>query len=276
MAYTAIPAAAAAGGGITTITSSGATVTITNPTGPTTNLEVAGTTYTFSTGLTNAAGTVTNDYGTGKSGGLTVFGDTLTTGNLTLRPNAADTTTGRVIVSGLGLQLPVGSTTNTAVDFGTTGTGLRGSSTSVQIVIAGADILDVRAAGGVSMLSNTAGNGFLMNGSGQVGMTYDGASGLRLVTGGSSLTRIAISSAGAITFSAASTIGVFGAAAVGQQVVGANVNNVAASGTTGQFDDFTNGTVYATDYAALHATVYQLTRSVAQHSVAFRNLGFGA
>lgn len=82
---------------------------------------------------------------------------------------------------------------------------------------------------------------------------------------------------GALTYKIASTValGFFGATPVAQQTVGANVNNVAASGTTGQFDDFTNGTVYATDYAALHATVYQLTRSVAQHTVALRNLGFG-
>jgi hypothetical protein len=70
--------------------------------------------------------------------------------------------------------------------------------------------------------------------------------------------------------------GFFGAAAVAQPTVGANVNNVAASGTTGQFDDFTNGTVYATDYANLHATIYQLTRSVAQITVGLRALGLGA
>lgn len=69
--------------------------------------------------------------------------------------------------------------------------------------------------------------------------------------------------------------GFFGANPVVQQTVGANVNNVASSGTTGQFDDFTNGTVYATDYASLHNTVYQLTRSVAQLTVAIRNIGIG-
>ena len=73
----------------------------------------------------------------------------------------------------------------------------------------------------------------------------------------------------------AGNVAFFNATPVGQQTVGANVNNVAASGTTGQFDDFTNGTVYATDYAALHATIYQLTRSVAQHTAALRNLGLG-
>lgn len=71
-------------------------------------------------------------------------------------------------------------------------------------------------------------------------------------------------------------IGFFGAVPVVQPTVGANVNNVVASGTTGQFDDFTNGTVYATDYANLHATVSQLCRTATQLTVAVRALGAGA
>lgn len=71
-------------------------------------------------------------------------------------------------------------------------------------------------------------------------------------------------------------IAFFTGSAVAQQTVGANVNNVVASGTTGQFDDFTSGTVYATDYAALHATVSQLCRTVAQMTVAMRAYGLGA
>lgn len=70
--------------------------------------------------------------------------------------------------------------------------------------------------------------------------------------------------------------GFFGATAVAQPTVGANVNNVVASGTTGQFDDFTSLTVYASDAAAIHADIYQLARSVAQLTVAVRNLGLGA
>lgn len=61
-----------------------------------------------------------------------------------------------------------------------------------------------------------------------------------------------------------------------QQTIGANVNNVAASGTTGQFDDFTSLTTYATDAAAIHADIYQLARSVGQLTAAMRNYGLGA
>lgn len=70
-------------------------------------------------------------------------------------------------------------------------------------------------------------------------------------------------------------IGFLGHAAVVAQTIGANVNNIAASGTTGQFDDFTNLSVYATDAAAIHADIYQLARSVAQLTVAMRNYGLG-
>jgi hypothetical protein len=74
---------------------------------------------------------------------------------------------------------------------------------------------------------------------------------------------------------AAAGLAFFTAPAVIQQTVDANINNVASSGTTGQFDDFTNGSVYATDYAALHATIYQLTRSVTQITTVLRNYGLG-
>jgi hypothetical protein len=68
-------------------------------------------------------------------------------------------------------------------------------------------------------------------------------------------------------------LGFFSAAVVAQQTVGANVNNVVASGTTGQFDDFTDGTVYTNDYANLHATISQLCRSMKQLTDSVRNLG---
>lgn len=71
-------------------------------------------------------------------------------------------------------------------------------------------------------------------------------------------------------------IGFFGTAAVARPTVGANVNNVVASGTTGQFDDWTNLAVYATDAPAIHATVSQLCLTVAQLTVAVRALGLGA
>lgn len=86
-----------------------------------------------------------------------------------------------------------------------------------------------------------------------------------------------VSRAGVTKFVVDNTgIGFFGGSGVAQQTVGANVNSVAASGTTGQFDDFTNGAVYATDYAALHATISQLCRTVAQLTVMSRNYRLGA
>jgi hypothetical protein len=108
----------------------------------------------------------------------------------------------------------------------------------------------------------------LAGGAGNLVVSLNQASGSILLTTTSSRTlRYEITSAGLMAW--------FAATPVAQQTVGANVNNVAASGTTGQFDDFTNGTVYATDYAALHATIYQLTRTVAQMTVALRNYGLG-
>lgn len=62
--------------------------------------------YVISTGLTNTLGTLTADLSTGKSGGQTAFGGTATTESLTLRPNAADATTGKIQFFG-----PAGTTT---------------------------------------------------------------------------------------------------------------------------------------------------------------------
>lgn len=49
----------------------------------------AGTTYTFSTGLTNTAGTITNNAITGLSGGQVFTGDTVSGGNAIYRANSA-------------------------------------------------------------------------------------------------------------------------------------------------------------------------------------------
>lgn len=197
-------------------------------------------------------------------GSNSVVGDTLTTTNLTLRPNAADTTTGRAVLLGLGVQLPAGTAAAPSINFGTVGTGIYGpNSISLGLATGGVTRWSIDATSMVCA-STSATAGFYIGAA--VSLTADGAGGVNLSTG--STARIKISSGG--------NIGFFGVAAVAQQTVGANVNNVAASGTTGQFDDFTNGTVYATDYANLHATVYQLTRSVAQHTVALRNVGLGA
>ena len=70
--------------------------------------------------------------------------------------------------------------------------------------------------------------------------------------------------------------GHFGAAAVGQQTVGAITNNVTSGGTTGTIADFTDLTVYANDAAAIRNNIYQLARIEEQLTAALRNLGFGA
>lgn len=231
--------------------------------------------YTFSTGLTNTSGTITDDLATGKAGGTTAKGGTLTTQSLTLQPNAADTTTGRVSVLGLGISsLVTGTAANPNIAIGASNSGWFSptSGTWIQWSLTGTAKFYIDA-NGPDWLPATAGQGFLVGPTGTAGIVGDGASGVALWS--ASTNRIRVTSGGAITFATGTTFGAFGAAAVGQQTVGANVNNVVASGTTGQFDDFTNGTVYATDYAALHATVSQLARSVAQHTVALRNLGWG-
>ncbi len=52
------------------------------------------------------------------------------------------------------------------------------------------------------------------------------------------------------------------------------VNSVAPTGTPGACPDFTDGTVYATDYPNLHATISQLTAKVAALEAADRARGF--
>lgn len=62
---------------------------------------------------------------------------------------------------------------------------------------------------------------------------------------------------------AGSNFGIFGVAAATRQTLGGTItNNIVASGTTNQLDDFTNLSVYATDSAAIHADIYQLGRYV--------------
>lgn len=69
-------------------------------------------------------------------------------------------------------------------------------------------------------------------------------------------------------------VGFFAATPVAQQASGADLtNNVVASGTTDQIDDFTSLTVYATDAAAIHNDIYQLARKVKQINDALRKYG---
>lgn len=69
----------------------------------------AALTISAATGLIADATTLKNTLTQGVAGGQTVIGGTLTTQNITLRPNAADTTTGTVI--NLGNQFQVGAVT---------------------------------------------------------------------------------------------------------------------------------------------------------------------
>lgn len=136
MAYTAIPAAGT-GGGVTTITSTGATVTITNPTGPTVNLETTGTTYTFSSGLTNTTGTVTNDYATGKAGGQTITFGTGAGDNATY-VSTTNATKGKHIFDGR-LTTSVSGSTGSAVyqTNGGVNYGVWGDATNVGLTAGG-------------------------------------------------------------------------------------------------------------------------------------------
>lgn len=185
-------AGSAPASGITLITSTGGSVTITNPAGPTVNIEVAAAGITRLTGdvtagpgsgsqvATIAAGAVTlakmanladqtvigngsgaaaapaalalttangivatagaliNTLMIGVTGGQTIFGDTTTTGNLTLRPNKADTTTGRVIALGAGITVPLGSAAAPGLQVGPAGYGIFQTGNYVGLVSGGA------------------------------------------------------------------------------------------------------------------------------------------
>jgi hypothetical protein len=80
---------------------------------------------TFSTGLTRSTNTITADISTGKAGGQTIYGGTLTTQGLTIQPNVADATTGSVTInastactgSGTGSLINLGGLSNAGVGF---------------------------------------------------------------------------------------------------------------------------------------------------------------
>lgn len=124
----------------------------------------------------------------------------------------------------------------------------------------GSPNLYIGTAGIVIETPSAAAAALYFHGDGANSIVRTGAGGLTITTGGLTVN---------------GNVGFFNGTPVGQQVVGANVNNIVASGTTGQFDDFTSLSVYATDAAAIHADIYQLARSVAQHTVALRNTHLG-
>ncbi len=193
-------------------------------------------------------------------GGNSIYGNTTVNGNLTLA-STSNGTLGQIKTAGGLFSI---DDLHGYIKVGTSGT--LPFTTAVEIAIA-TNAIDLALAGtGTQYINRTVGTG-----AASMGFTTSGnASGFVFYPGNTTLALQMLIASGVIK------VGFFAAAPVAQQTVGANVNNVAASGTTGQFDDFTNGSVYATDYAALHATVYQLTRSVAQLTVAVRNFGLGA
>jgi hypothetical protein len=133
---------------------------------------------TFSSGLTRTTNTITSNYATGLSGGQIVYGDTLTTGNLTLRPNFADSTTGRVIASGLGIQVPDGSQAHPSIRFTTNETGFYcvACNTELAFQFAGATnshfFLDSFSANLSTQLTvgGSASAGYLINNTGNTGV----------------------------------------------------------------------------------------------------------
>ena len=70
------------------------------------------------------------------------------------------------------------------------------------------------------------------------------------------------------------TLGFFGTTPAVKQTSGENLtNNVTSGGTTGQIDDFTSLTVYATDAAAIRNDIYQLARKLKQVNDGLRLYG---
>lgn len=114
------------------------------------------------------------------------------------------------------------------------------------------------------------------NGAGNAGGTANLDSG-QPGAGGVSVTNVGAVRATKINIGwAGSTIGVFGTTAVAQQVAHAPTNNIAPSGTTDVWPDFTDGTVYANDYANLHASVSQMAAKIVQLQAALANFGWVA
>lgn len=101
---------------LTTTGTSGAATFIAN----TLNIpQYAGTTYTFSTGLTNASGTITSNLSTGVSGGQTAIGGTGSGDNFTLS-STSNGTKGKIVFGTsvydeVNNRLGIGQTTPTAV-----------------------------------------------------------------------------------------------------------------------------------------------------------------
>lgn len=149
------------------------------------NTMLGTTAYTFSTGLTNTSGTVTNNLSTGINAATqTIIGGTLTTQGLTVQPNAADTTTGRTTFQGLGISLPVGTAAAPSLNFGSSNAGIYATSAGavMQFSFGGVDAYDIRAAG-MTLLNNSAGTGYFLGTAGQAGITINGTTGVNIFAG---------------------------------------------------------------------------------------------
>ncbi len=252
-------AALAAGTYVANITAGSAVPTAVTRASVITDLGIQAASAVAITGGTIAGVSITTS--SVNMGGNSIYGNTTVNGNLTLASTSngslglIKTAGGLFTIDDLHGYIKVGSS-GTTLPF----------TTAIEIATA-TNAIDLALTGtGTQYINRTVGTG-----AASMGFTTSGnASGFVFYPGNTTLALQMLIASGVIK------VGFFAAAPVAQQTVGANVNNVAASGTTGQFDDFTNGSVYATDYAALHATVYQLTRSVAQLTVAVRNFGLGA
>lgn len=142
MAYTTIPASSSGSGGAPTTATyitqtADATLSAEQAIGALSSGPLYGTTttgvvsaLTTLTGLTSTSSALTVNLSTGIAGGGTAIGGTLTTQNLTLQPNAADTTTGAVIA--LGGKLQVGALAN---PFATTPWIMRSAATNNNMAL---------------------------------------------------------------------------------------------------------------------------------------------
>lgn len=77
----------------------------------------------------------------------------------------------------------------------------------------------------------------------------------------------------ATSLSASGPIGLFGAPQIGQQLQGAIVNNVSASGITGTIANFSNLTTYSADAPTIKADIYQLALGLQGCIAALRKYG---
>ncbi len=195
---------------------------------------------TFSTGLTRSVNTITANLSVGVSGGQTAYGGSATTQSLTLRPNAADATTGQVIVSGIGLQVPVGSVSAASIHAGTVGTGFYQVTTAYWDFISGGATVLRMGPDTIQSQSNNDASGFFLGTAGQAGMLKDGAggtNGVRFIS--TNVARARFSSTGLfqvyntpfVSFTSASTVR---AQANGEVMAFAAVppSQIAAAGTT--------------------------------------------